>query len=693
MRPILFDKTASDFTTNGLGRLDCISCKVTEERNGLFELEAEVAEAGDNAAKVAIDIYIVAQPAPEKPFQPFRVYKIMKNIGGTFTVYAQHRSYQLSNIPSMPFSVAASPSACAQTLAAMKANAAEACPFTFWTDVTTNASYSQITPASIRQRLGGVEGSVIDQFGGEYEWDNLTVKLHKNRGKQIPTVTLKYGKNITDIEQEENISNTVTGVCPFWKSTENKVVTLPEKVVESQYADRYAYRRTVPVDMSQAFEVEPTVAELRAAATAEANKYDIGIPEVSIKVSFIDLTDTEEYKDIAPLEKVYLCDNVNVYFEPLGISTTAKVVKCVYDVLAERYESVEIGTVKSSLASTISDTSGAIETASLKASFEVRTATSWLTSGDGFIVATKDQRTGQWKELLFMDTADVATARKVLRVNENGMGFSSTGVNGPYTQAWTLDGRMVIGGTNVPSLTVYHANGTILFQIDNSGMEWNATYSSMTKDGKLTASEAKITGELTVLNAKKETIFQVNASGIYWNLQNSSMSRDGKLTANNMKAVGGEFEGITAKGGTFDTVNVNGTELITHINNIYNDLTAKQAELSSQQQALQAAQAALLSQQQALQANQQAISDEVTNRTQAITDLVNSVADDSQEGDDTLNHKMAKKINKAINNFKNDYCEKRYTHVADTQTHANRLSAGGIIDEVQEWANGRFVKK
>lgn len=682
MRPILFDKNATEYTSNGLGRLDCTSCIVTEERNGMFELEAEVSEACVISGKMSIDMFIVAPPAPEKPFQPFRVYEIIKNIGGTFTVHAQHRSYQLSHIPAMPFSVPVSSSACAQALAALKANAAEACPFTFWTDVTTNASYHQDVPSSIRQRLGGVEGSILDRFGGEYEWDNLSVKLHRARGQQVPAVTLRYGKNITDLEQEESISNTVTGVCPFWKSSESgAVVTLPEKVVESPYADRYAYRRTVPVDLSQSFEVEPTVAELRAAATAEANKYDIGIPEVSIKVSFVDLADTEEYKAVAPLERVYLCDMVNVYFESLGISTTAKVVKCVYDVLLERYESVEIGTIKSSLASTIADTSGAIETASLKASFEVRTATSWLTSGDGFIVATKDQRTGQWKELLFMDTADVATAKKVLRVNENGIGFSSTGVNGPYTQAWTLDGRMVIGGTNVPSLTVYHANGSILFQIDNSGMEWNAKYSSMTKSGIFKASGASITGDLTVLNAAGAVIFQVNANGIYWNLPNSSMTTDGTLTAKNMTAIGGTFNDITVNSGTFGSVNanevlVNNESLVSRMTYIYETLSNNIAAIAANASRIESG-----------------LSENMNAMEGRLTELINSVADDSEEGDDSINHRIAKKINKAIKEFKDNTCEKRYVHVADTQAHANRLSAGGIIDEVKDWADGKFKTK
>lgn len=529
MRPILFDEKATDYSTNGLGRVGCVSCIVTEERNGIYELEAEAVIGSENADKLEMNSILVVRPSVGASLQAFRIYNISKPINGHFTVLAQHISYQLSHIPAMPFGVAASANACAQTLAALKSNATEACPFTFSTDVTTASSYTQTVPASIRQRLGGVEGSVLDMFGGEYEWDNYAVKLHKNRGKTVATATLAYGKNITDLTQEEYISSTVTGVCPYWKSNDEdgKLVTLPEKVVESQHADAYAYRRTVALDLSSDFEEEPTVEQLRNAASVYVNTAGLGIPRVSIDVSFIDLAGTEEYKDIAPLEEVKLCDMVNVYFDKLGISATAKVVKTVYNVLTERYDSVEIGSIKTDLASTIYGQDGAIEDASNRASFAVRqasnnlqdsinNATKWLTQSGGYVLAVKNAD-GSWKEMLFMDANDTSTAKNVLRINENGIGFSSKGVDGPYTQAWTLDGKIVIGGTNVPSLTVYKSDGSVLFQVDRDGVEWNAANSSMTKTGVLTARGASIVGSLVsgTASGSRITIADGTVTGEY----------------------------------------------------------------------------------------------------------------------------------------------------------------------------------
>lgn len=518
MKPILFSENATNFNTNGLGRLNPITCDVTEERNGQYTLEMTILVGSEHADQIAMCSIIVVKPNQSSDKQAFRVYKITKPINGRFKVYAEHISYQLSYIPVMPFSITSSSSACTQTLNGLVSNAAEDCPFSFSTDVTTVASYKQTLPASIRSRLGGVEGSVLDQFGGEYEWDNYDVILHANRGVTTPNVTLRYGKNITDITQEEYISNTITGVVPFWSDTEGtSVVTLTEKVVDSSYASNYPFKRTVPLDCSQAFETSPSESELRTYAQSYVNRSGIGIPTVSIQVSFVNLADTLDYKDILTLQSVNLCDKISVVFENLGIETTAKVVSYVYDCLAEKYKSIEVGSVKTSLAQTITNTNGAIETALNKANFNVRNATAWLTGSNGYVMAVKNND-GTWKELLFLDTNDAETATNVLRINENGIGFSSTGVDGPYTQAWTLDGKMVIGGTNVPSLTVYDSDDNIIFQTSRSGTIWNSTNSSMSANGTLDATNA------TLKNAtiKGGSLYQEN-SGRHINIINGNI--------------------------------------------------------------------------------------------------------------------------------------------------------------------------
>lgn len=510
MIPILFAENSTTFTSNGIGRLsDATACTITEERNGQYELSMDYPVTGSHYDDLQIRAIICATPACNKAIQPFRIYNISRPINGRVTISAQHLSYDLSKNTCMPFSVTASSSACQNTLDGLVSNAVETCPFTFWTDVNTVSAYKQTIPASIRQRLGGVEGSVLDQFGGEYEFDNYTVKLHSARGS-LKNVPLRYGKNLTDLTQEEEISNTVTGVVPFWVDNEgNNLVTLPEKAVYSSHASSYSTPMTIPLDLSQNYQDQPTVATLRAAAQAYVAQSDFGVPKVSVEVSFVDLAETEEYKDIAPLQEIYLCDTVPVQFVKLGIDTTAKVVKVAYDVIRERYRSITLGSLRSNMSTTITNTNATVTSLAERTRMNfaqmdeevdqaINNATAWLTSSGGYVVAVKNND-GSWKELLFMNTNDVQTATNVLRVNQNGIGFSSNGVSGPYTQAWTLDGRLVIGGTNVPSITVYDNNNNIIFQASATAMIWNATNSSMNSSGVLTMSGASITdGEITM---------------------------------------------------------------------------------------------------------------------------------------------------------------------------------------------------
>lgn len=441
MTPLLFAPNTTIFNTNGIGTLaDAVSCIVTEERNGMFELEMQYPITGLHYTEIALSSIILAVPGDGRTRQPFRIYKITKPLNGIVTVYAQHISYQLSHIPCMPFSAGSAGLA----LSEFKTYAAEACPFEFWTDVTTAGNYSQLIPASIRSRLGGVEGSILDTYGGEYEWDGYTVKLHAARGADNG-VTLRYGKNITDLTQEENISSTITGVCPYWAGTDGITVTLPEKVLSAESAANFPYPRTVPLDLSGEFEEKPTVEELRAKAQAYISKSGIGVPAVSLNVSFVALWQTEDYKDIAPLERVRLCDTVTVLFEKLGVSAKAKVISTVYNVLLDRYDHIEIGDAKSTLAGTIASTNQTVaektSTSFLQAA--VDRATGWITGANGgYVVMCKDAN-GQPYEILIMDTPDIETAKKVWRWNSGGLGYSKNGYAGPYSLAMTQDGAIV----------------------------------------------------------------------------------------------------------------------------------------------------------------------------------------------------------------------------------------------------------
>lgn len=436
MKPILFPSTATEFTTQGLGALsDAISCIVTEERNGLYELEMQYPQSGIHFSEIQNRCIIYAIPSPYREAQPFRVYRITRPINGIATIYAQHISYDLAGIPVNPFTAGSA----AEALSGMASHAAVESPFSFWTDKSTTANFSVLVPSAARSVLGGVEGSILDVYGGEYLFDKFLVRLYNQRGNDNGVV-IRYGKNLTDVEQDANISSVATGVLPYWVGAEGELVQGNIVNVDGTFD----FVRIMTIDFSSDFENQPTASELETRAMQYIKSNKIGVPSVSISVSFVQLEQTEEYKDLALLEKCDLCDTVTVQFEALGINAKAEIVRIITDVLLERYESVEVGDIRANIAYTIADQQQKIEKAPTTSAMQqaINNATNWLTSADGYVIAVKDDN-GTWKEILFLDTPSAETAKNVLRINTNGIGFSTNGVNGPYRNAWTIDGSLV----------------------------------------------------------------------------------------------------------------------------------------------------------------------------------------------------------------------------------------------------------
>lgn len=529
MYPVLFLGSATEFDDFGIGVLtDCSSCTVTEERNGAYELEMTYPVDGIHYEEIKHSRIVVAKPFQDGTPQGFRIYKISKPINGIVTINAEHVSYQLNNIPSG----GGSANSVANAFAALKNNAYESCPFTFWTNNTTAGTYTQSEPASIRSRLGGTQGSILQVFGGEYEWDNFTVKNWISRGSD-KGVTLRYGKNITDIKQEENIESAYTGVCPFWKSTDGTIVQLSEHVLHAPTASLYPYQRTIVLDCSSNFENQPTESQLRQYAQNYMTLNNIGYPNVNIKVSFVALWQTEEYKEIAPLETVSLCDTVKIYYERLGIEATAKVIKTKYDVLLNRYQEIELGDAKSTLGDTLRDeiqdeTRDKVSSQEMLDAIQRATA---LITGEtgGYVRFVYDEQTELPREILIMNTPDIDTATKVWRWNASGLGYSKTGYEGTYGLAMTIDGAIVadfITSGTIKAVDIALANaitGYFLKAYASTGcFEWKMAKSEMDTNGKLKAQEVELSGKLTagsaVLDSNKlwfGSTYYLESFGVY----------------------------------------------------------------------------------------------------------------------------------------------------------------------------------
>lgn len=439
MNPVLYESTESTFETNGLGVLsDTISCQVIEERNGIFEITLEYPLTGIHYQEIKQRRIIFVKPNPYEDPQPFRIYRITKPLSGKITVYAQHISYDLSGVPVSPFSSGSVTGA----LSGLKTNAAVTNPFSFWTDKTSTGDFAVTAPTSTRTLLGGSDGSILDVFGGEYKFDRWTVRLYNNRGKNSG-VSIRYGKNLMDLQQDENISNVVTGIYPYWLSSEGELTELPEKIVNAP--GTYDFTRISAIDFSGDFEEAPTEEQLRDRANDYISSNNVGVPTVSITVEFQPLEQTEEYKDIALLERVNLCDTVNVEYSELGVSATAKCVKTTYDALKDKYISIELGDAKTNIADTIIQQQQEINEKPSVSFLEqaVINATNWITGNKGGYVIFQRNADGQPYEILIMDTPDINTATKVWRWNNGGLGYSSNGYEGPFATAITQDGAIV----------------------------------------------------------------------------------------------------------------------------------------------------------------------------------------------------------------------------------------------------------
>lgn len=494
MKPILFPANATSFTTNGIGRLDPTSCVVTEERNGQYELECVVPVESPHFEDIANNMILAVSPSDGATLQAFRIYQITEPLNGLVTLAARHISYDLSYNSVMPFTAGS----CSAALTGLSTYSVETQPFTFWTDKSVVADFAVKVPQAVRSCLGGQQGSILDVYGGVYEWDNWTVKLWTRRGADNG-VTLRYGKNITDLSQEQNLESVVTGIVPYWAS-ENAVVTLPEKSVDSTYASSYPYKRTVPVDFSSVWTDAPTESQLRAKAQAYILANKIGVPKVSIKVSFVALWQTEEYKTVAPLERVKLCDTVHIIFERYGIDAVAEVVRTEYDCLNERYRSIELGEARANLASTLvsmnDQTNQALENTTSELQNAIDRATNIITGQNGGWIKIKSNANNQPYELLIMDDPDETQATKIWRWNIGGLGYSSTGYEGPFGLAMTMDGEIVANFITSGQMSANHIR-TGLIQSEATQTGTSVPVSSWDLDsGKFKTTDGEFSGTI-----------------------------------------------------------------------------------------------------------------------------------------------------------------------------------------------------
>lgn len=350
MIPILFSAASTDFSTNGIGRLsDAISCKVTEERNGEYELEMRYPTTGEFFDKIQNNSLIVAKPSYGAKRQAFRAYEIDSSlVGNTCTIHARHISYDLSYLPVRGFTAIG----ITETLrllndqTSVNQKVMGSTNFRVYSDIDNETSkYQYLYHRSYRACLGGNEKSILDTFSGrgtgEFEWDNYDIHFWKHRGTDHG-YQCRYGKNIVSLNRDINGSDMITSALGFWHDSygENYISS---GIMNADNWDQVKnpIRKVAIVDFSQDFDTRPTWQEIDAAAKEYANLgYDL---KDSIELDFYDQDN----------QAVQLCDTISVKFDRFGINTKVKVIKTVWDVLLDRYEKITVGSPRSTLADTL----------------------------------------------------------------------------------------------------------------------------------------------------------------------------------------------------------------------------------------------------------------------------------------------------------------------------------------------------
>lgn len=530
MSMILFPSGATTFETQGLGSIiDAISCNVHEVLNGEYELEMQYPITGLQYNNLQNRRIIYSKHDPYSDPQPFRIYRITRPMNGIISIYARHVSYDLAGIPVGVFDANNAQSA----MQGLKNNSLVANPFLFETTMPTVANFSCQYPQPCRNLLGGQEGSILDVYGGEYEWDEWTVHLQSRRGLDNG-VRITYGKNLIDIEQDENIANMKTGIVPYWINSENgEVIYSSPQIIQAP--GEFNFSSVVPVDFGDKFESQPTPEQLADAGQQYVTNNKIGVPTVSIDLSFAQLEQYSLYESTEALERVRIGDTVYVFFAQLGINVSSRIVETNYDPILNRYNSVSVGSVRANIAGTIADQQQQIDdltqNPTLSSAFKkaVASLTQTILGAKGGSVRFLDtDADGEPDTLYIADDPDPSKAQKVWRFNYEGWGASENGYDGPFEIGATLNDGIVanfitvgvLNGDLIQTGTIQSPNGRMTINLDQGKFStWGIS---------------NITGEEIIFNFNNGTITQMQGklkSGEWYNDNNVGILATGQIDA------------------------------------------------------------------------------------------------------------------------------------------------------------------
>lgn len=539
MIPILYDSSEELYTSHGLGELsEATSCEVEEEANGAYQLTMQLPVTARHYKDIERRFQILAKPNPTDRPQPFRIYRVTKPLRGTVTVFARHVSYDLTGVVIGPLAA----NSAAEAIAQINSRALTQNAFTFSTDLAVTGELKTTVPTSARALLGPVDkdGTLLRAYGGDLRFDRRTVQLLAQRGADRG-FEIAHGVNMTELRADEDSGEVYAGILPYWTDGETLVQGDVQSVPPSTGPAGIR-----PVDLSTEFAEKPTVAQVNAHGAAWLDRNKPYLPRDSYSVSFV----PPGSRGLHTLEQLSLFDEVTVRYDRLGVRVKKTVVKTDFDVLRERYRSVEIGErrvyVADLLAAPISAkrlVPGSVGRAALSAGvkYDVKDA---KTTASAAATAAADANTlaatANTKATAAKDTAD--TAKDAADANTEKLSnfdFSATAVS--------IQKNLVCGGPVVASS--FYDSGAIDVnnRLANKAHTHYVTVDSAT--GQITLGDADLTGGSHPFNVADTQYFQNRMSAITptaitaaretadaqirWDATNHTLTADYNLAAKN----------------------------------------------------------------------------------------------------------------------------------------------------------------
>lgn len=456
MIPILYEKTEVVFSSNGLGRLrDIISCKVVEERNSVYEADFEYPVDGANYDLIQVGRIIGVTHDDSGDIEPFDIVSFTRPINGVVTFHCTHISYRLSYMTVTGSSI----NSLADAFALFQ-NAQPSMPFNFATNKTSTGYLASAdgTPRTVRQMMGGVEGSILDAYGGEYSYNNFNVYLHSSRG-QVRDFSIRYGVNMLDYNEELDSQGTYSSCIPYWTDGATTIVGDRQDSGGSTITGR---GECVPLDVSEKFEGQPTKAEVEAMGLSVMNANNPMIPSQNIHVEFVRLQDMGEFAEYQNLLTCRLCDTIKVVFPYYDTYGYFKIVKTTWDVLMDRFESMELGDLSVTLSEALGISNSNTDSSSIPTIVEQGISGDWTyrrwTNGFkeiwfrkaiGTVTTTQGNR-GGYKSLSYSGAPITITDLKAIVGNAYSSTYSSAFINLGFSSSGTLSGyfQCWAGGTS-----------------------------------------------------------------------------------------------------------------------------------------------------------------------------------------------------------------------------------------------------